>query len=109
MEVEEWPYECPSCKVSIPNQVSLIAHKNGKKHQLKVGTLKLFRCKLQRISMTFLFVLQKYAEYARRLEESSRTVFISGPILKQPSVAPLLIQHYLEENFGVVEKVVIQV
>ena len=86
MEVENWPYDCPSCKVSIPNQVTLIAHKNGKKHQLK------------------------YSEYERRLEEATRTIFISGAILTQPhEVAPLLIKSYLEDNFGVVEKVVIQV
>jgi len=85
MEVENWPYDCPSCKVSIPNQVTLIAHKNGKKHQLK------------------------YSEYERRLEEATRTIFISGAILTQPhEVAPLLIKSYLEDNFGVVEKVVIQ-
>ena len=87
MEVENWPYECPSCQVTIPNQQTLIAHKNGKKHQLK------------------------YGEYERRIEEATRTIFISGAILTSQSheVAPLLIKSYLEDNFGVVEKVVIQV
>ena len=87
MEVENWPYECHSCQVTIPNQQTLIAHKNGKKHQLK------------------------YGEYERRIEEATRTIFISGAILTSQSheVAPLLIKSYLEDNFGIVEKVVIQV
>lgn len=85
MEVdEEWPQICPCCNISIPNQVSLISHKQGRKHILKAG------------------------EYERRLEEDKRTIFVSGAILKTPEVAQLLLKNYFEENFGTVEKVNIQ-
>ena len=84
MEVEEWPYVCPSCNIKIPNQTSLIAHKSGKKHILKHG------------------------EYLRRQEEIPRTLFVSGNILKNPELAQILLKTYFEDNFGIVEKVTIQ-
>ena len=84
MEVEEWPFVCPSCNVTIPNQTSLIAHKSGKKHILKQN------------------------EYLRREEEATRTLFISGNILKNPELAQLLLKTYFEDNFGAVEKITIQ-
>lgn len=85
MEIdEEWPQICSACNISIPNQVSLIAHKNGRKHILKAG------------------------EYERRQEEDKRTIFVSGAIMKTPEVAQLLLRNYFEENYGVIEKINVQ-
>jgi len=83
MEPDSWPFVCPACRVTIPNENSWGAHENGKKHKIKANELK------------------------RRTEEQSRTVHVSGHIASTP-VAELLLRNYFEENYGAVEKIITQ-